>query len=196
MPGAVSEVRRLREHYSGVVDGPTSVRVHPEAWGDFDVVHLASHAEIDVDNPWRSKILVDGPPRTPTLEWVRAEEVMKHRLRARLVVLSACSSARGRVVPGEGRQGLAIAFMMSGAQAVVATSWPVDDRVAARMTATLYERLAAGATVGAALHDAKRLVARSPETSAPVHWAGFVVLGDPDVRVPLRRRPPFATLWP
>ena len=52
-------------------------------------------------------------------------------LRGRLVVLSACESAGGSVLSGEGPLSLARAFFAGGAGAVVATRWPLRDDDAA-----------------------------------------------------------------
>jgi CHAT domain-containing protein len=40
-----------------------------------------------------------------------------------------------------------------------------------------YSRLQAGATPAAALSAAIRLLRSTPETSAPIHWAGWMFVG-------------------
>jgi len=110
------------------------------------------------------------------------------------VVLSACASAGGAVLAGEGLQGLSSAFLAAGVPTLVATLWPVDDLATARLMERFYDRLADGATVGQALREARAESARQGEALAD--WSAFVVVGDPDRRLALaghRRLPPVAT---
>jgi len=65
-----------------------------------------------------------------------ALEVMKLDLKADLVVLSACETARGKVGNGEGMIGLSWAFFVAGAPATVASQWSVD---AASTTELMFE---------------------------------------------------------
>jgi len=104
-------------------------------------------------------------------------------LDADLVVLSACRTAGGVTVAGEGVQGLATPLLAAGARAVVATQWRIGDRSTVRLVDDLYAALARGIPVADALRAAKLAALRR---GAPVgEWAGFTVVGDPLVRVPL-----------
>ncbi|MCY2961035.1 MAG: CHAT domain-containing protein [Planctomycetota bacterium] len=101
-----------------------------------------------------------------------------------LAILSACDSGAGEVQSGEGIFGLRRAFLMAGARAVVASSWPVADETARTIMTDFHARLArGGTTVARALHEAKhaelsrRRAARID--THPWHWAGFVAAGEP-----------------
>jgi CHAT domain-containing protein len=112
-------------------------------------------------------------------------------LGADLVVLSACRTAGGALIGGEGVQGLTAPLLAAGARAVVATLWPIGDRRTRALVEDLYQNLAAGQTVGKALQGAK-LSARARGESAAV-WAAFTLVGDPDVRLSLVAP---TTRWP
>ena len=58
-----------------------------------------------------------------------------------LVVLSACRTALGREVYGEGLIGLTRGFMYAGAPRVVSSVWNVDDRASAQLMARFYEAM-------------------------------------------------------
>jgi CHAT domain-containing protein len=107
-----------------------------------------------------------------------------------MVVLSACRTAGGVVVDGEGVQGLTAPLLEAGARSVVATTWRVGDRAAARFVDRLYAGLARGSPVAEALRAARLAALRNGEP--PAAWAAFTVVGDPFVTVPLGRfaRPP------
>jgi hypothetical protein len=93
------------------------------------------------------------------------------------VTLSACHTARALVRPGEEWFGLARAFLLAGASAVVAAQWDVDDEATARLMSDLYARLATGTPLARALAEAQ--AARALAGEHPIDWAGFAVLGGP-----------------
>jgi CHAT domain-containing protein len=97
-------------------------------------------------------------------------------LEGRAVVLSACRSARGSLLRGEGVVGFGRAFLRAGAHAVVGSLWPLRDDDAARLFGAFYRHLADGAAVGAALRAAQREAVRDGRPASA--WAGLVVIGD------------------
>ncbi len=104
-------------------------------------------------------------------------EIFQLKLSAQLVVLSACRSALGEEVRGEGLVGLSRGFMYAGAPAVLASLWEVDDRQTADLMVELYRGLAGGEPKAEALRRAKQSLAEAD--LAPRYWAPFVLLGDP-----------------
>jgi CHAT domain-containing protein len=98
-----------------------------------------------------------------------------------LVVLSACETGLGKIHAGEGVLGLVRAFLLAGAQAVVATLWPIPDLATHLLIEHFYRALAVTAAPAEALALAQ-LATRSVHAD-PVDWAGFVCYeahhGDP-----------------
>lgn len=189
LPGAVEEVRRLARCYSNVdkliISGDSCPVSVPDILGFYDVLHLAAHARGDDQSPWRSTIRFCRAQETAN---PRADRIAAMRLPASLAVLSSCESAGGRILSGEGVQGLSSAFLSAGVPAVVATLWAVDDRSTAKLMEHLYEQLAEGKTVAGALRSAQMALRESPGRNHPYFWAGFVLVGDGEVRVHLDRR--------
>jgi hypothetical protein len=104
-------------------------------------------------------------------------------LRADLVVLSACRTAAGEIIAGEGVQGLTAPLLQAGARSIIATQWRVADTSLRRVVEGLYAALARGAPVIDALHAAKLQAMR--EGAPPGEWAAFVAVGDPMATVSL-----------
>ncbi len=150
----------------------------------YRVIHLASHALVDDQSESRTSLAL--APGGGEDGFLGASEISALHLSADLVVLSSCRSAGGRVIGGEGVQGLVAPLLGAGARTVVASLWPIGDRRTTVLMADFYDGLAAGHTVGEALRDAK-LAARARGEPARV-WAAFTLVGDPDVRIPLERR--------
>lgn len=154
----------------------------------FGVVHLAAHAIVDLDEPRRSGILL-APGADSEDGLLQVRDLYDLRLKGQLVVLSACRTAGGPLVSGEGPMNLARPFFLAGASTVVGSLRPLRDRAAAGLFDRFYSHLAAGCSVAGAMAAARRdLLQRGTSAGA---WANLVVLGDGDlVPFPGGLRPP------
>lgn len=164
------------------------------------LLHFATHGTLDEETPLNSSIeLAEGGQLT-------VYELMLMRLHARLVVLSACSTAQGETTGGDDVLGLTRGLLAAGARAALVSLWPVDDRSTALLMEEFYRQLRAGVRAPEALRAAQNhlrelgaggAAATSParhlvldegdaveeedgvETgySHPYHWAPFVLVG-------------------
>ena len=145
-----------------------------------DLIHIAAHGDAE-----RGEILLASPSGTDEDQAVPVDEVMLKmsdletgRIRAQLVVLTSCYSARGKV-QGEGVVGMARAFLGAGARAVLVALWAVDDEVTYYMIGIFYEGLEQGKSASEALSDAMKVVRESQDRFRhPRFWAPFILLGD------------------
>jgi CHAT domain-containing protein/tetratricopeptide (TPR) repeat protein len=149
--------------------------------GRYRILHFATHALIDTRQPQLSSIvlsLVDEQGR-PRNGFLRMHDIYNRELPVDLVVLSACQTALGREVRGEGLVGLTRGFMYAGARRVVASLWQVDDQATAELMTRFYRHmLRGGRRPAAALRAAQRELAGYPRWAAPYFWAGFVIQGE------------------
>src|SRR5262249_51215375 len=111
--------------------------------GRYRIIHFATHSVINNRHPALSGIvlsLVDesGKPRDGFL---RMHEIFNLRLQADLVVLSACSTALGKELRGEGLLGLTRSFMYAGAPRVIVSLWSLNDNSTAELMVKFYRRL-------------------------------------------------------
>jgi len=107
---------------------------------------------------------------------VRVADVSLQTLTAEVAVLSACETALGTEVPGEGLVGMGSTMLARGARAVVASLWPVPDEIGARLMTEFYQHMlhdSMGPT--AALGTAMRSMAVRSRSSDPALWAAFQV---------------------
>ncbi|MBC7932254.1 MAG: CHAT domain-containing protein [Rubrivivax sp.] len=155
--------------------------VEDGAFGDFRIIHFATHGVLDGEHPELSGIVLSlydeqGRPQSGLLG---LPEIYRLKLNADLVVLSACQSALGKEVRGEGLDGLTRGFMYAGASRVVASLWKVDDAATAELMKHFYRAmLTEGKSPAAALRSAQLAVRGKKRWSDPYYWAAFVLQGD------------------
>jgi CHAT domain-containing protein/Flp pilus assembly protein TadD len=144
-------------------------------------LHFATHGVLDSRRPELSKLvlsLYDEQGR-PQDGFLRLNDVYNLRLDADLVVLSACQTALGKEVRGEGLIGLTRGFMYAGAARVLASLWSVEDRPTADLMAAFYRgMLRDKLSPAAALRKAQLEMAKDPDRKAPYYWAGFSLQGE------------------
>ena len=196
LPHAREESRAIERHVSGV---ETLIGASASEWAlksrdlsGYDILHFAAHAVADQAHPERSAVLLaPGDAKEDGLLQVR--EIAALDLDGRIVVLSACQTAAGAVLSGEGVLSLARAFFEAGAHAVVGSRWPLRDADAAALFDAFYRHLSQGASLSQAL-KATQAEARAAGRPASA-WAGLVLLGNGDLRPFAGGRPP-TDRWP
>jgi CHAT domain-containing protein/predicted negative regulator of RcsB-dependent stress response len=149
--------------------------------GQYRILHLATHSLLNNQRPELTGVvlsLVDRAGR-PQNGFLRLYDIYNLRLGSDLVVLSACQTARGGEIEGEGLIGLTRGFLYAGAPRVVATLWEVDDRTTALVMKHFYEgMLVRGQRPAAALRSAQAEVARTKGWDPPYYWAAFTLQGE------------------
>jgi CHAT domain-containing protein len=141
-------------------------------------IHIASHGFIDSEIPQLSALILGAWDRNGRVadQYVRAGDLLARTFDAEVVVLSACDTALGRQVAGEGLVGLRYAALARGARSVVASLWPVSDAIAADLMTDMYRYITVeGYPVATALGAAIRTaLARTPALD-PALWGPFAV---------------------
>jgi CHAT domain-containing protein len=145
-------------------------------------VHLATHGFLNSSHPELSGLvlsLVDQTGR-PQDGFLRVHDIYNLRLRADLVVLSACQTALGKEIKGEGLVGLTRGFMYAGAPRVVASLWKVDDRATSELMKELYQKMLGPEHMrpAAALRAAQLSILGRKRWQTPYYWAAFTLHGE------------------
>src|SRR5262249_35319668 len=145
------------------------------------IIHFAVHGLLNPNHPELSGLvlsLVDSQGR-PRNGFLTMHDVLDLRLSADLVVLSACETALGKEVRGEGLMGMTRGFMYAGTPRVVASLWKVPDVATAELMSRFYQGLLVRKLpAAAALREAQLEIRRDPRWKSPYYWAGFTLQGE------------------
>lgn len=154
--------------------------ISPEL-SQYRIVHFATHALVNNQHPELSGIVLSLVEKNgrPVDGFLRLNEIYGLNLPAELVVLSACQTALGKEIKGEGLIGLTRGFMYAGASRVVASLWKVDDEATAVFMKFFYgEMLKGGQPAGSSLREAQMAMSRQTRWRAPYFWAAFELQGE------------------
>jgi CHAT domain-containing protein len=199
LPFARREVENIGQLFPGQVAaflGPeaTEERAKNLARGT-RIIHFATHGLADERLPMSSGLVLTTPTHMDEHTedgFLQAWEIFERvRLDADLVVLSACKSALGKEIGGEGLMSLTRAFQYAGARSVMASLWKISDRTTAELMVRFYKHLKEGLPKDEALRAAQMELIHGPiqvknekgetetiDASAPYYWAAFQIYGD------------------
>jgi CHAT domain-containing protein/tetratricopeptide (TPR) repeat protein len=153
-----------------------------ETLGRYGVVHFATHALVNAQHPDLSGIVLSLVDRRgkPVDGFLRVHDLYRLDGAGRLVVLSACRTATGKELRGEGIVGLVSGFMNAGTPRIVASYWDVRDQPTAELMKRFYRAMFTdGLSPAAALRAAQRSMRADERWRSPVHWAAFALYGLP-----------------
>lgn len=157
----------------------TKAAVLAQPLAKYQVLHFATHARLDVHDPQLSAIVLSSPraPAAPGDGSLSLREILGLELHADTVVLSACEGSLGKEYRGQLSFGLSEAFLLAGAENVLASLWRVSDVATERYMQSFYaEYIRQGLSPGAAVQAAARTMMSDPTYGHPFYWAAFVLL--------------------
>ena len=138
-----------------------------------DILHISLHAESDPLSKYNNKIYF-APKKQDALYGF---DILKRRYNEKLIVLSACQTAFGKIKSGEGAYTLSRNFLRAGAPRVIASLWSINDKTTASIMANFYENIVQKQkTVSQSLQLAKKSYIKTADqySARPCFWAGLV----------------------
>lgn len=161
----------------------TERRLKGEGPARFSLLHFATHGQTFQDDPGRSALILgqnveppsgasEGPRDAGDDGYLDLNDILGLKLRAELVVLSACETATGRARKGEGVESLARGLLVAGARRVIASQWPVDDLATAGFMGALYQEMRRY-PLDVALQRVRAQFIRGH--AHPYYWAPFIL---------------------
>ena len=142
------------------------------------LVHIAAHGKMETGEVILAPNTTRENPQPQEEDYLLTmKDVIEAGLRARLVVLSCCHTARGEVM-AEGVVGMARALLGAGARSVVVTLWAIGDEGTLEFMSFFYDALAKGKKASEALNQAMKCMREIEKFKEVIYWAPFVLIGD------------------
>lgn len=142
---------------------------------DARILHIAAHGFASTSDPLFLGLALanDGVDESGLLT---TQKINTHRFNNELVVISACETADGQLLEGEGLMSMSRAFLANGASATLSTLWPVSDRANAAFMEAFYDGLHTQLMTAAnALQFAQAQLKLNSRFRHPFYWGAFVL---------------------
>lgn len=169
-PGKADVYMGLEAKKSLLLDKPVSA---------YDYIVFATHGYYDTELPCiREPILALTQANQPGANGLlKMSEVTGLKLDADLVALTACQTALGRQIRGEGTTGMGWAFQYAGARSVLMTLWNVAEGPSVNLVERFFRHLKEGKSKLEALTLARGEL-RQEGYQHPYYWAPFILVGE------------------
>ncbi len=161
----ISQVFRNARQYIGAEASIENFKAGLESSQGF--IHVATHASRSAENPLFSRILLNNGPFFPF-------DLFGARIKAKLITLSGCQTAAPGIYYGNSFS-LAKAFYQSGAENILASLWPVSDKISMIFMVEFYRELADRKNIQASYHEALHKIRQKCDN--PAFWSAFILLG-------------------
>jgi CHAT domain-containing protein/Flp pilus assembly protein TadD len=144
------------------------------------IIHLSTHGLLEYGNPQDSGVR-DFPgaialsPSSKDDGLLTSAEILKMKLKAELVVLSACDTGRGKIT-GDGVIGLSRSLITAGVPSVIVSLWSVPDAPTAELMSEFYRQWQQNPDKAKALRQAMLITMQNHPN--PRDWAAFTLIGE------------------
>lgn len=186
LPASSAEATLIERLFKGKVikklgfDASRSILSEVKA-NQYQMIHIATHSVIREKDPALSGLLFSLLDAQGNAQdgFLTLTDIANLPLQADLVVISACQTADGKLIEGEGPLSFSRAFLLAGARTVIGTQWAVDDKATSELMKLFYEQLFTRHLPPAqALRQAQLQMLKNATYQSPEHWAAFECYGD------------------
>jgi CHAT domain-containing protein len=140
------------------------------------LIHLATHGLLDdIRELGVPGAIALAPTKGVDNGFLTAGEILELKLKAELVVLSACLTGLGDI-KGDGVIGLSRCLFLAGVPSVIVSLWSVPDEPTQYLMTEFYSNLQGGMNKAKALRQA--ILTTKQKFRSPVNWAGFTLIGE------------------
>ncbi len=171
-----------KEEFQLLTDFAANIEnLNDENLADYRILHFATHGILDISKPADSGLVLSlfDEKGNEKSGFLSLDKVYNLNISSELVVLSACQTALGKDIRGEGLIGLSRGFLYAGSSRIIASLWKVDDFATAEFMKHFYRfHLEKNLPASSALQKAKLEMMKIPRYKSPFYWSGFAILGD------------------
>jgi CHAT domain-containing protein len=170
----VSAIENLIQNSKAIIEDNFSRKATEDQLANYNILHLATHAEFKSGDPDNSFILFGNG------DTLRLREISELKMsNIDLIVLSACETAMVQSGSGVEILGFGYQVQKAGARSAIASLWGVNDVGTQKLMQTFYGYVKQGdRSKAAALRQAQIDLIRGKQFSHPFYWSPFILIGN------------------
>jgi len=168
------EIAKLLNAKAILGDNATKINILQQL-PDARLVHLATHGLLDDIRELGVPGAIALAPSANDDGFLTTGEILKLKLNAELVVLSACDTGQGKVT-GDGVIGLSRSLIVAGVPSTIVSLWAVPDVASAKLMTEFYRHLSSNPDKAQALRQA--MLTTMKQYPQPYNWAAFTLIGE------------------
>jgi len=178
LPASAAEVAALPGRQ--FTDSVATKKHFIEHINHYPIVHLATHAVADLNNPSGSYIAFYPGSGSPAEDNLYLDELYGLNLDAtELVIISACETGTGKLVGSEGLFSFSRGFTYAGSASVINSLWKADDAATSAILKQFHHYLRQGYSKAKALQQAKLDYIRDHSLrKTPDYWGHLILVGN------------------
>ncbi|MEZ4687577.1 MAG: CHAT domain-containing protein [Bacteroidia bacterium] len=180
------EARKVHALYGGklLLGDRASEGLFKENLGQFGIIHIASHALLHEEEPTLSRIFFSISDDSSEDGSLFLEEIFGMDFHDKIICLSACNTAWGKLTRSDGLLSLARGFHYAGSPSLMATLWQAHDRSSFLISTRFHQELNNGNPLDDAMRQAKISYLENADAlkGHPYYWAHMLVIGETQIR--------------
>ncbi|MCP5503106.1 MAG: CHAT domain-containing protein [Leptospiraceae bacterium] len=141
-----------------------------------DILHLGTHGIF-----YKDEVLLSGLLLGKNVLYTCFDILFKKFNKLKVVVLGACSTAKGEIVKGGDYMGVVSSFLSSGVNAVIAARWDIDDTASSIFFSNFYKYFLNGKSLQESLEQSRSDIMKDKNFSSPLYWAGWSLYGNGNI---------------
>ncbi|MEK7725153.1 MAG: CHAT domain-containing protein, partial [Acidobacteriota bacterium] len=148
---------------------------------NYRILHFATHGLLNSSRPELSGLIFSLYDKYGNKQngFLSLNDIYNLNFASDLVVLSACQTALGKDVRGEGLIGMSRGFLYAGSNRIIASLWKVDDAATSEFMKRFYtNHLQKGLQASKALQQTKIEMKNIKRYESQYYWAAFTLMGD------------------
>ncbi|HEY9650858.1 MAG TPA: CHAT domain-containing tetratricopeptide repeat protein, partial [Coleofasciculaceae cyanobacterium] len=182
LPGAEREALAIAQLFNtqALIGNQATKSAVVQKMTQASMIHLATHGLLDDFTGQGIPGAIALAPSDKDNGLLTASEILDLKLKAELVVLSACDTGRGRIT-GDGVIGLSRSLIAAGVPSVIVSLWAVPDAPTASLMTEFYRNLQQNPDKAKALHSA--MLTTMKQYPNAINWGAFTLIGEAESSV-------------
>ncbi|MEM9545083.1 MAG: CHAT domain-containing protein [Bacteroidota bacterium] len=186
LPGIIKEQKILQEIIPNealkIYSGYEATKDNLTKASGENLMHISTHGVSNTSIPTDNFMILRNDQN---IEYFYGFEFQNIEIKSDIVIFSACDTGIGKIEKGEGINSFSKYLFENKVKSVISTQWKINDATTGQLFENFYSDFVNDTPILEALTNSKRKLKQNPKYAHPYYWAGFVLEGNPNIKIKL-----------